>query len=127
MNFLDDFQRLAFGIAAHSITEQFIYANMLPHVKKSINQVHLKKDPYEQVIRNLERELQLNGFEPRDEPEIYTMSLYAAKPNSEKPKLTCHHCRKTKTLQESMPSAETTKRTNWGHKRRYWKLQQWGH
>ena len=36
VDFLDELQRLAkdaFGIAAHAIIEQFIYANMPPHLK----------------------------------------------------------------------------------------------
>ena len=37
VNFLDELQKLgkvAFGIAAHAIIEQFIYAKMPPHLKK---------------------------------------------------------------------------------------------
>ena len=44
-DFLDELQRLAkdaFGIAAHAIIEQFIYAKMPPHLQKSINQAHLQ-------------------------------------------------------------------------------------
>ncbi len=46
VDFLDELQKLAknaFGIAAHAIIEQFIYAKMPPHLKKSINQAHLEK------------------------------------------------------------------------------------
>ena len=46
VDFLDERQKLAkdaFGIAAHAISEQFIYAKMPPHLKKSINQAHLQK------------------------------------------------------------------------------------
>ena len=42
---LDELQKLAkdaFGIAAHAITEQFIYAKMPRHLKKIINQAHLE-------------------------------------------------------------------------------------
>ena len=66
VDFLDDHQKLAkdaFGIASHVIIEQFIYAKMPPHLKKSINQVHLEKDTYEQILRHLEKELALNGLE----------------------------------------------------------------
>ena len=44
VDFLDELQKLAkdaFGIAAHSIIEQFIYAKMPPNLKKSVNQAHL--------------------------------------------------------------------------------------
>ena len=51
--FLDDFQKLAkdaFGIAAHAIIEQFIYAKMPPHLKKiSKNQAHLENGTYEKI------------------------------------------------------------------------------
>ena len=45
VNFLDELQKLdkdAFGIVAHAIIEQFIYAKMPPDLKKSINQAHLE-------------------------------------------------------------------------------------
>ena len=50
VDFLDELQKLAknaFGIAAHAIIEQFIYAKMPPHLKKSINQAHLENGTYE--------------------------------------------------------------------------------
>ena len=40
VNFLDELRKLAkdaFGIAAHAIIEQFIYAKTPPHLKNSIN------------------------------------------------------------------------------------------
>ena len=63
--FLDEFKKLAkdaFGAAAQAISEQFIYAEMPPHLKNSINQAHLENGTYEQVVPHLERELELNGF-----------------------------------------------------------------
>ena len=45
MDFLDEIQKLAkdgFGVAAQAIIEQFIYAEMPPHLKKSNNQAHLE-------------------------------------------------------------------------------------
>ena len=65
LDFLDELQKLAkdaFGLAAHAITEQFIYAKMPPHLKKSINQAHLEIGTYEQTVTHLERELELNGL-----------------------------------------------------------------
>ena len=44
IDFLDELQKLAkdaFGVDAQAIIEQFIYAKMPPHLKKSINQAHL--------------------------------------------------------------------------------------
>ena len=45
VDFLDELQKLAtdaFGIAAHAIIEQLMYAKMPPHLKKSVNQTHWK-------------------------------------------------------------------------------------
>ena len=49
IDFLDELQILAkdaFGVAAQAIIEQFIYAKMPPHLKKSINQEHLENGTY---------------------------------------------------------------------------------
>ena len=49
VDFLDELQKLAkdaFGIAAHAIIEQFIYAKMPPHLKKSKNQAHLENEQH---------------------------------------------------------------------------------
>ena len=45
IDFLDELQKLAkdaFGVAAHEIIEQFIYAKMPPHLKKSFNEEHVE-------------------------------------------------------------------------------------
>ena len=56
-DFLDEFLKLAndaFGVAAQEIIEQFIYAKMHPHLKKSINRAHLKNCTYDQIVSHLE-------------------------------------------------------------------------
>ena len=75
VDFLDELQKLAkdaFGIAAHAIIEQFIYAKMPPHLKKPINHAHLENGTYEQIVIHLERELELNGLEAPDKLQINT-------------------------------------------------------
>ena len=70
IDFLDELQKFAkdaFGVAAQAIIEQFIYAKMPPHQKKSINQAHLENGTYKQIVSHLERELELNGLEAPDE------------------------------------------------------------
>ena len=97
IDFLDELQKLAkdaFGVAAQAIIEQFIYAKMPPHLKKSINQAHLENGTYEQIVSHLERELELNGLEAPDEMPINTVTQQAPQPNSNKPRPTCHHCKK---------------------------------
>ena len=77
VDFLDELRKLAknaFGIAAHAIIEQFIYAKMPPHLKKSINQAHLENGTYEQSVTHLERELELNSFEYPVESQMNTVT-----------------------------------------------------
>ena len=95
--FLDELQKLAkdaFGIAAPAIFEQFIYAKMPLHLKKLINQAHLENGTYEQIITHLERELELNGLEAPDELPINNVSQQPTNTNADRPKPTCHHCKK---------------------------------
>ena len=77
IDFLDELQKLAkdaFGVAAQAIIEQFIYAKMPRHLRKSINQAHLENGTYEQIVSHLERELELNGLEAPDETPTNTVT-----------------------------------------------------
>ena len=77
IDFLDELQKLAndaFGVAAQAIIDQFIYAKMPPHQKKSINQAHLENGTYEQIVTHLERELELNSLEYPDETQMNTVT-----------------------------------------------------
>ena len=77
IDFLDELQKLAknaFGVDAHAIIEQFIYAKMPPYLKKSINQAHLENGTYEQIVTHLERELELNSLEYPDETQMNTVT-----------------------------------------------------
>ena len=97
IDFLDELQKLAkdaFGVAAHAIIEQFIYAEMPPHLKESVNQAQFVNGTFEQIGSHPEKELELNGLEARDEMPINTVIQQAPQQNSEKPKPTCHHCKK---------------------------------
>ena len=97
IDFLGELQKLtkdAFGVAAQAIIQQFIYAKMAPHPKKSINQAHLENGTNEQIVSHLERELELNGLEAPDEMPIDTVTQKAPQQNSYKPRPTCYHCKK---------------------------------
>ena len=77
VDLLDELQKLAkdaFGIAAHVIIGQIIYAKMPPHQKKSINQAHLENGTYEQIVTHLERELEFNSLEYLDETQMNTVT-----------------------------------------------------
>ena len=80
IEFLDELQKLArnaFGVAHQAIIEQFIYAKMPPHPKKSNNQAHLESGTYEQIVSHLEKELELNGLEVPDELQKNTVTQQA--------------------------------------------------
>ena len=77
VDFLDELQKLvkdAFGVAAHAIIDQFIYAKMPPHLKKSINQAHLENGMCEQIVTHLERQLELKCLEHPDETQMNTVT-----------------------------------------------------
>ena len=98
VDFLDELQKLstdAFGITAHTIIEQFIYAKIPPYLKKSMNQAHLENGTSEQIVTHLEKELELNGLEAPDELQINTASHNTANANADRPKPTYHHCKKS--------------------------------
>ena len=97
VEFLDELQKLAkdaFGVAAHAIIEQFIYAKMPTELKKSKNQAHLENGTYKQIVTHLERELELNGLDAPDELQINTVSQQLTNANADRSKPTCHHCGK---------------------------------
>ena len=77
VDFLDELQKLAkdaFGIAAHAIIDQFIYAKKPPHLTKSMNRAHLENGTYEQIVTHLERELELKSLEHPDETQMNTVT-----------------------------------------------------
>ena len=77
VNLLDELQKLAkdaFGIAAHAIIDQFIYAKVPPHLNKSVNQAHLENGTYEQIVTHLEKELELKSLEHPDETQVSTVT-----------------------------------------------------
>ena len=97
IDFLDELQNLAkdaFGVAVQAIVEHFIYAKMRLHLKKSVNQAQLEIGTYEQSVSHLEKDLELNGLEAPDEMPVNTVTQEAPQQNSDKPKPTCHQCKK---------------------------------
>ena len=124
LDFLDDLQKQVkdeFGIASHAIIEHFINAKMPPHLKKSINKAHLEIGTYEQIVIHLEKELELNGLEAPDEQQINIVSQHATNSNADRPKLTCHLCKKNKKVQELVLLVEKTARTNKNYTKYSWR------
>ena len=68
-DFLEELQEsaeTAFGYIVSRMIESVLYAKMPPHLKRSNNQAYLENGKYEQVVRHLEREMELNGLESED-------------------------------------------------------------
>ena len=86
-DFLEELQESAekaFGENAHQMIENLLYAKMPPHLKKTINQAYLENGTYDQIVKHLEREMELNGLEA-DEPLVKTqMSATKKEQNAEK-------------------------------------------
>ena len=86
-DFLEELQESAekaFGDNAHQMIESLLYAKMPPHLKKSINQAYLENGTYDQIVKHLEREMELKGLEA-DEPRVKTqMTATKKEQNTEK-------------------------------------------
>ena len=54
----------------------------------------MENGTYEQIVLHLERESEVNGLEAPDEMPINTVTQQAPQQNSNKPRPTCHHCKK---------------------------------
>ena len=77
--------------------ESLLYAKMPPYLKKSINHAYLEIGTYEQIVRHLEREMELNGLEA-DEPLVKTqMTVVKQQPNSQNTITTSQKTTTTKT------------------------------
>ena len=75
----------AFGDNAHHMIENLLYAKMPPRLKKSINQAYLKNGTNDQIVKHLEREMELNGLEA-DEPLVKTqMTATKKEQNTDRP------------------------------------------
>ena len=128
VDFLDELPKLAkdaFGIAAHAIIEQFIYAKIPPHLKKSINQAHLQNGTYEQIVTQLERELELNGLEAPDELPINNVSQQPTNTDAHRPKTTCHHCKKNQDITEIYVARGKNSENKLKSHKNFWKQKQW--
>ena len=80
-DFLEELQESAekaFGENAHQMIENLLYAKMPPHLRKSINQAYLENGTYDQIVKHLEREMELNGLES-DEALVKTQMTVTKK------------------------------------------------
>ena len=102
----------AFGEQAQSMIDSLLYAKMPPSLKKSINHAYLENGTYEQIIRHIEREMELNGLEQGDDLPVATMSATnqqtSSKPTDQRQssddesrkRRRCHYCKKEGHIRE---------------------------
>ena len=68
---LEESAKKAFGANAHQMIEKLLYGKMPPNLEKSINQAYLENGTYNQIVKHLEQEMELNGSES-DESMVKT-------------------------------------------------------
>ena len=86
-DFLEELQESAlnaFGDTASQLIESLLYEKMPPHFKRFINQAYLENGTYKQIVRHLEREMELNGLESED-TGVETQMAVINKPTEDKP------------------------------------------
>ena len=86
-DFLEELQESAekaFGENAHRMIENLLYAKMPPHLKKSNNQAYLENGTYDQIVKHLEREMELNGLEADEHLVKTQMTVTKKEQNTEK-------------------------------------------
>ena len=96
---LEESAEKAFGVNAHQLIENLLYAKMPPHLKKSINQAYLENGTYNQIVKHLEREMELNGLES-DESMVKTQMTATKKEQKTE---------KTNKKQTDKPKTQTPK------------------
>ena len=92
----------AFGENAQAMIYSLLYAKLPPKLKRSVNMARLENATYEEIVTHLERELELNGLEEKDDIPVPTMSTAptAKRPGTGllssgiDPNVTCNCCKK---------------------------------
>ena len=64
----------AFGDQAQCMIVSLLYAKMPPSLKKTINHTYSEDGTYQQIIKHIEREMELNGLEQGDDLAVATMT-----------------------------------------------------
>ena len=94
---LNECAERAFGDNAQHMIDSLLYANLPPHLKRSLNLAYLEDGTYDQIFAHLERELELSGLDNDGELTIPTMSAVPPNDNQQKTeqtKVVCHYCKK---------------------------------
>ena len=65
--------------------ENLLYAKMPPHLKKSIIQAYIENGTYDQIVKHLENEMELNGLEADEHLVKTQMTVTKKEQNNGKP------------------------------------------
>ena len=92
----------AFGVNAQAMIDSLLYAKLPPKLKRSVNMARLENSTYEEIVTHLERELELNGLEERDDIPVPTISTAPTATrlgtgllsSGIDPNITCNYCKK---------------------------------
>ena len=79
------------------MTDSLLYANLPPHLKRSLKLAYLENGTYDQIVSHLETELELGGLENDGELTIPTMTAVPPnnnQQNTKQTKIECHFCKK---------------------------------
>ena len=94
---LNECAERAFGDNAQHMIDSLLYAELPPHLKRSLKLAYLENGTYDQIVAHLERELELSGLENDGELTIPTMTAVPPNDNQQKTeqtKVVCHFCKK---------------------------------
>ena len=94
---LNECAERAFGDNAQHMVDSLLYAELPPHLKRSLNLAYLENGIYDQIVAHLEKELELSGLE--NDGELTKPTMTAVPPNdsqqnTEQTKVVCHYCKK---------------------------------
>ena len=99
-DFLEELNECAgrpFGENAQPMIDNFFYAKLPLHLKRSLNLAYLENGTYCQIVAHLERELELSGLENDGEMTISTMTAIPPndrQQNNEQTNIVCCCCKK---------------------------------
>ena len=94
---LNECAERAFGDNVQHMIDSLLYAELPPHLKRSLNLAYLENGTYDQIVAHLEKELELSGLENDGELTIPTMTAVPPNDNQQKTEQTkvgCHYCKK---------------------------------
>ena len=79
----------ALGDHAQKMIDSLLYAKLPPKLKRSVNMARLENGSNDETVAHLERELELNALEERDDLPMATMTSSSSKPKTLFPQGKC--------------------------------------